>query len=309
MNVLTVTLNPCVDKTLTVSRVVPDRKLPVREVRRDPGGGGINVARVVHRLGGSVGTLWNCGGRGGEVLAELLDREGVPHHPQPMQDETRENLIVTDDSTGQQYRFGMPGPALTPEERSAWEDRLRHWPDPPAIAVFSGSLPSEAPLEWYGQLLAGWPDTTRVVVDTKRDALSKALDCGIYLAKPNVHELEQIVDRELQDDEEIVDAASEIIERGGAKVILVSLGRGGAVVVTAEGGQRFAAPAVNVKSKVGAGDSMVGGLVYALAEGQELLDAVQMSVAAGAAAVTTSGTDLCHRADVLRLLAQVKPDE
>lgn len=309
MRVVTVTLNPCIDKTLSVSRVVPDRKLPVRAMRRDPGGGGINVARVIQRLGGTVEALWNCGGRGGEVLVELLDEEGIVHHPQAMESETRENLIVTDESSGQQYRFGMPGPDLTKQERSRWNDRIHGWHDPPGIAVFSGSVPPDAPIEWYGELLAAWPDGTRVVVDTKREALARALEQGVYLAKPNVHELEQIADKELCDDGQIVEAATDIIERGGAKALLVSLGRGGAIIVTADGARRFAAPAVNVRSKVGAGDSMVGGLVYALAQGRELYDAVKVAVAAGAAAVMTRGTDLCHRADVLRLLEQVGPKD
>lgn len=301
MTVATITFNPCVDKTFAVDRVVPDRKLRSHNIHRYPGGGGINVARAIHRLGGPVKALWSCGGCAGEVLRELLDAEGVSHDPLPIADHTRENIIVMDDSSGQQYRFGMPGPDLGPQERDRWARRVGEWIEPPRFMVFSGSLPPGAPLDWYQDLLRGVPPQSRIVVDNKQAALSKALEAGVYLAKPNIHELEEVVGRELHGDEQIIEAAKEMIRENRVEVLLISLGRGGAIVVTAEEVDRLHAPAVKIRSKVGAGDSMVGGLLFALDRGLSLKSATRMAVAAGAAAVMTDGTDLCHREDVERL--------
>jgi 6-phosphofructokinase 2 len=303
LTVVTITLNPSIDKTCRVERVVPERKLRARQVRRYPGGGGINVARVITRLGGEAKALWSCGGSNGGLLCEMLDAEGVPQDPVRIDDVTRENLIVRDESSGQQYRFGMPGTVLTPKEQADWLARLSHWPEAPRLAVFSGSIPPGVSLDWYGDLLASVPAETHVIVDTKRDALAKAFEAGVYLAKPNVLELEEVVGRELRHDEEIVRAAQEIILRNRVGVLLVSLGGGGVMLVTAERAERLNAPAVKVRSKVGAGDSMVGGLAFALDQGSSLRDAAIMAVAAGAAAVMTEGTELCHRHDVEHLRA------
>lgn len=303
MSIATVTLNPCVDKTFVVDRVVPDRKLRAHDVRLYPGGGGINVARAVHRLGGEVTALWTCGGCSGEVLRDLLDSEGVSHQPVPIQGHTRENLIIRDDSSGQQYRFGMPGPAFTDDERDEWIQSLSPRPTPPRFVVFSGSLPPGAPLDWYESLLRSVSSQSHIVVDNKQAALSKALEVGVYLAKPNIHELEEVVGRELHDDDQIVAAAKEMIEYRRVQVLLISLGRGGAIVVTADEVDRIHAPAVKIRSKVGAGDSMVGGLLFALDRGLPLNDATRMAVAAGAAAVMNEGTELCRREDVERLYA------
>ncbi|KPK10919.1 MAG: hypothetical protein AMJ62_16610 [Myxococcales bacterium SG8_38] len=301
MTVATITLNPCIDKTCRVNRIVPDRKLRARDVRRYPGGGGINVARVITRLGGRPKALWSCGGSTGDVLHQLLEAEGVPHEPVRIEDSTRENLIVRDDSSEQQYRFGMPGPQLTGRERADWRKHLGEWSEPPRFVVFSGSLPGEGLLDWYAELIGVVPSEARVVVDTKRDALARALDTGVYLAKPNILELEEVVGRALENDDQIVDAAREMIDSKKVEVLLVSLGQGGALVVTADQVERLNAPTVKIRSKVGAGDSMVGGLVFALDQGRSLMEAAQMAVAAGAAAVMTEGTDLCHREDVERL--------
>jgi 6-phosphofructokinase 2 len=309
MTVATITLNPCIDKTFGVERVVPDRKLHAHDIARYPGGGGINVARVITRLGGDALALWTCGGRSGDALQELLDAERVANEPVRIRDETRENVIVRDDSSGEQYRFGMPGPDLSAQERDDWANHVREWPEPPRFIVFSGSLPPGAPIDWYHDLLRSVPAESRIVVDTKREALARALDAGVYLAKPNIHELEEVVGRELQGDEEIIEAARQLIRRNRVEVLLISLGRAGAIVVTADEADRLRAPAVKIRSKVGAGDSMVGGLLFALEEGHSLESAARMAVAAGAAAVMTEGTDLCHREDVERLYERMRAEQ
>src|SRR5690606_97368 len=211
-------------------------------------GGGLNVARVVTRLGGQVRALWTSGGESGRRLAQMLDLEGVAHTPVPVHDRVRENLIATDASTGEQYRFGMPGPTLTDEERARWSDQLQGLPGSTSYVVFSGSLPGGVSPKQFGDLLRELPASVRVVVDTKGEALRQALEAGVYLIKPNVHELEESVGRELADDAEIEEAARSLIRGGRTHAVVVSLGRAGAVLVTAEDTERFAAPLVPARS-------------------------------------------------------------
>lgn len=306
MSVVTITPNPCIDKTFSVERIVPDRKLVARDVHAYPGGGGVNVARVVHRLGGDARALWTCGGSTGELLGRLLDAEGVAHAPLRIRQSVRENLIALDVSTCQQYRFGMPGPVLTADERGAWIEHARAHVSGPGFTVLSGSISRGVPRGWYRELVASAGRSRQVIVDTKQDALAEALEVGVYLIKPNLHELEEIVGRALEEDDEIERAAREIVERGAAEVVLVSLGRGGALLVTSGRAQRFFAPAVPLRSKVGAGDSLVGGLVLGLSQGLSLSQSARLGVAAGAAAVMTEGTELCRREDTERLVSRVR---
>jgi len=310
MRVATVTLNPCVDKSFSVPRVVPDRKLAAADVRHDPGGGGLNVARVITRLGGEVRALWSCGGGTGERVAQMLAAEGVVHEPIPIEQPVRENLIIEDRSSGEQYRFGLPGAPLSEAERAEWLTHVRELS--PAYLVVSGSLPAGVSVDWYGELLGAASSDTRVIVDTKREALARALELGVYLIKPNLAELAELTElTELggegcEDDDEIEAAAQTIIRSGGAEVVLVSLGRAGALLVTADNPpERLFAPSVPLRSKVGAGDSLVGGLVAALSRGEPLRDAVARGIAAGTATVMTEGTQLCRREDVERLYPRV----
>lgn len=302
MSALTITLNPSVDKTFRVDRVVPERKLHATDIQRFPGGGGINVARVACRLGAEARALWTCGGPTGALLADLLDGECTDHVPVQVADDVRENLIVDDVSSDQQFRFGLPGPELTAAERQGWIDRVRELAPAAEYVVFSGSLPPGVPLACYRNLLEAAAQGSRLVVDTKRDALGEALDLGVYLAKPNHHELEELLERDLVDEDDIAAAARDLIDHGAAEVVLVSLGGGGALLATAERVHRYSAPAVHVRSKVGAGDSMVGGLLAGLLQGRPLTEAAKLGVAAGTAAVMTPGTELCRREDTERLM-------
>lgn len=309
MSIVTVTLNPALDRTFAVDRVIPERKLEASGDQVFPGGGGINVARVACRLGAQALALWSCGGHTGESLAELLDDEQVGHAPVLIAGVVRENLIVLERACNQHFRFGMPGPLLSASERELWHETvLRHAADA-RFVVLSGSLPPGTPPEWYGELVRAIPRDVHVIADTKREPLRHALAAGLYLIKPNVHELEELSGGELDGDDAIVAAARALHERGEAEAVLVSLGRGGAMLVTATEAFRYAAPAVPLRSKVGAGDSMVGALVTALDRGEPLAEAVRYGVAAGAATVTTAGTELCRADDVNRLVKRVRgPD-
>lgn len=306
MSIVTATLNPCIDAMSHVDRVVPEQKLRCSRPKRYPGGGGINVARAVHRLGGSARALWSRGGPTGEILARLLDDEGVEHRALPIRDYTRENLIVREDASGQHYRFGMPGPELGDAELDAWRQLIAGLSPAPSYLVLSGSLPVGVKNELYAELVACAPKSSKVVLDTSGAALGAALKQRVFLVKPNMGELARLSDTTFRSNDEVAAAARSIVDRGEAQAVLVSLGRGGALLVTADLSERIHAPAVQMDSKVGAGDSMVGGLVVHLARGGSLSEAARYGVAAGTAAIMTPGTELCRKDDTERLFAEIR---
>lgn len=306
--IVTVTMNPAIDVSCSVGHVVAERKLRCSQPQFEPGGGGINVAHAIHELGGKAVALWTCGGPNGLLLRQLLDSYGIAHEPVPIDEMTRQNLTVYEESSGHQYRFGMPGPNVTEAEGQRCLDRLGRLEPSPDYLVLSGSLPPTLNDDFYAQVARHWSSKSRVIVDSSGGALQRALDAGLYLIKPNLPELGQLVGSPVERDAEIQQAARTLIEAGQVEVVVVSLGRGGAVVVTAEFTEHVRSPTVPIKSKVGAGDSMVAGIVFSLAGGRPIRDAVRFGVATGAAAVMTPGTTLCRREDVERLYVQMTAD-
>lgn len=304
-SVLTFTPNPAIDASTTVERVIPERKLRCRSPRFDPGGGGINVARVIHRLGGDATALFIGGGPTGERLRQLLERDGVASRVVCCEQWTRENVTVLEESSGHQFRFVMPGPDVTTSEWNAALELLREWEPAPPFVVASGTLPPGVPADGFAQVAQVIRQRgSKLVLDTSGPALSHGIRAGVYLVKPNLGELAELSGAKITSEEQMRDAARSIIERGWSEVVVVSLGAQGACLVTAEQCEQIIAPIVPALSRVGAGDSMVAGMVLALTRGRPLSEAVRFGAAAGAAAVMQAGTELCHRADVERLFCE-----
>ncbi len=299
--IVTLTVNPVIDKSSSVDRVVAEIKLRCSEPTFEPGGGGINVARAIHTLGGRARAIWTRGGWTGQLLHELLAAEHIEQVEVPIQGMVRENLIIFEESTTLQYRFGMPGPHLSEAESQRCLQIIEQLDPPPSYLVASGSLPPGTADDFYFRVVQRLPKDCRVIVDTCGAALVRAIEAGVYLIKPNLRELGQLAGEHLQDDAHIERAARELIHRGHVEVVVVSLGSGGAMLVTADDAQHIRSPTVPIRSKVGAGDSMVAGIVVRLAHGDPIDRAVRYGVAAGAAAVMTPGTALCRREDVERL--------
>jgi len=302
-NIVTLTINPSVDRSCRTEHVIAEKKLRCHSVERQPGGGGINVARAVHLLGGNVLSIWAGGGATGAQLAGLLEADGVAHHQIETESLTRENVHFIDESDGAQYRLVMPGSKLTEKESERALDGCAEAAREARCVVASGSLPPGVRPDFYARLRRKLPGQVRFVVDTRGEALRLALAQRVDLIKPNLAELGALVGRELEEDAAIEAAARELIGDNRAAVVVVSLGRGGALLVTEDGTDRISAPTVPIRSKVGAGDSMVAGIVHQWVQDAPLADAVRFGVAAGAAAVMTPGTELCRRADVERLYA------
>jgi 6-phosphofructokinase 2 len=304
--IATITLNPAIDKSCAVNRVTVDKKLRCSAPRREAGGGGINVSKALLALGRGAHTLWSRGGHTGEHLAWLLEEAGLSQVPVSVSGTTRENLVVYEESSSEQFRFGMPGPELGAAEAKQWIDTVAGLSPPPAHLVMSGSLPPGLDDDFYARLVEATAEPTRVVLDTSGGPLCAALEVGVHAIKPNLRELGQIAGRDMESDEDIARAVSQIRKRGQAEVVFVSMGQSGAFVSSPEGSEHVRSPMVKVRNRVGAGDSMVAGLVLRLTDGGSPSEAALYGVAAGAAAVMRESTGLCRREDVERLMSKMK---
>ena len=304
--IVTVTLNPCIDKSTSVGAMAPEKKLRCEAPKFEPGGGGINVARAIKKIGGEALGLYTSGGHSGIFLDQLLQAAGVPTKIIKTQNYTRENLIVLETSTNNQYRFGMPGPALSEGEWKQCLQMIEEEMDVDFI-VASGSLPPGVPTNIYAQIAAiAKKKSAKLIVDTSGKALQDAVDEGIYLLKPNLAELSSLAGREEIHAELVDDVAREIIAKGGCEVVVVSLGAAGAMLVSKNEIIQATPPAVKKRSTVGAGDSMVAGIVWSLSRGWDLKDALRYGVATGTAATMNSGTELSRLEDVECLFPLVR---
>ncbi len=306
-SVVTLTMNPSVDITTSTKQIVPADKLRCDLPRRDPGGGGINVARVARTLGGECTAVYPAGGATGNELQALLDRSDIHQHVITIRGATRQSFTVDELESGRQFRFVLPGPALSWDEVERCLDQLEAIEPPPGFVVASGSLPPGVPDDFYARIARHTREVgSKFVLDTSGVALGHAGQEGVYLLKPNLRELRALVGEPLLHEDEQEAAAQRLIKEGRAKVVILSLGSDGALLVSRDVTERLAALQVPQRSAVGAGDSMLGAVVLALARRFELVDAVRFGMAAGAAALMTPGTELCRREDVERLYAEMR---
>ena len=305
-SVLTVTINPALDVSSHTPHIVPTHKLRCDGVSRHAGGGGINVARVLHSLGTPVSSLAPLGGTTGALVAELLQQEGVALITVPIAGHTRESFTVAESESGHEYRFVLPGPTLSQAEWTACLDAVSQHQPLPKWVVASGSLPPGVPDDFYAQLALRCKQLgCRLIVDTSGPALAAALKAGVYLVKPSVGEMRTCSGLALQTLPDIQDLAQSWVDQGRAEVVVVSMGEQGALMVSREGAVMAPALQVPVVSAVGAGDSFVAGFVYGLLNGDALVYAFECGMACAAAAVQTRNLAELNAAAVLALLPRV----
>lgn len=306
-DVVTLTINPAVDIFVNVPRVEPTRKMRCSAPKRDPGGGGINVARVVDRLGVSVAAIYPMGGAIGRLLQRLIEREGIESIVTPSHVETRENFTAYEEESGEQYRFVLPGSTLHRAEWEACLDQLTSLQQKPRYVVASGSVPPGVPDDFFAQVARRAKALgAKIAVDTSGPALGAALEEGVTLVKPNQNELSELVDMPLDNDTARIAACRELVRSGKTEMVALTLGDAGALLVSKSGVWRAQPMRIEVVSAVGAGDSFLGGLVAALAKGETTEHAFRVAVAAGSAAVMGPGTELCRAEDVERLMPKVE---
>ncbi|HCX67749.1 1-phosphofructokinase family hexose kinase [Parvibaculum sp.] len=309
VKLVTLTLNPAVDVSTSVERIEAEVKMRCGEAHRDPGGGGINVARVLLRMGADVTALYPAGGVTGRLLQELVEREGIEDVVIPVTGETRESFTAFERQTGNEFRFVLAGPELDKAAWTATRNALEAM-NGVLFVVASGSLPPGAPEEAYAEIAHVTRKLgARLAVDTSGVALAAALRERPYLIKPNLREMRELTGLPIQTDEETLDAARRLVGEKKADVVAVTLGADGAMLVCEEGSWRGRAPEITPVSSVGAGDSFLAMLIHALASGQGMSEALRAGMAGGTAALLSPGTELCRRDDVERLLPQISIEE
>lgn len=305
--IITITFNPAIDKSTTVPALIPEKKLMCTKPVYEPGGGGVNVARAIKKLGGTATAIYLAGGYTGKAFTQLLNKEGIDSIIAEIKENTRENLIVYETSSNQQYRFGMPGPSILEQE---WQQCLQHIENikEADFIIVSGALPQGIPLAVFSKIASvARSINAKLIVDTSGEALMEAVQAGLYLIKPNLAELSSLVGKEGLNIERVDEAAREVINKGKCEVVVVSMGAAGAMLVTGNRAIHIMPPAVKIKSTVGAGDSMLAGIVLSLAQNKSIEEAAQYGVACGTAATMNAGTELCRKedADHLYKLIQV----
>lgn len=304
--IVTLTLNPALDMATEVPALVADEKLRCSEPMLDPGGGGLNVSRAIAVLGGESLALVALGGLTGDRLAGLIRADGVPFLALTAPGETRQSLTVTELASGHQYRFMLPGPRWSEADQERVFTLLHATARPGAYGVISGSQPPGVPVDFPARLARSMPGLN-IVLDTSGPALVEAVTHpipGLDVLRMNNEEAEHLAGKPLATRKESADFAQSLVQRGVAEKVVVARGSDGSVMVDAH--QRLFAKAakVEVKSRVGAGDSFVGGLVLAMARGQDAASAIAFATASASAAVMTDATQLCRLEDVVMLLPQ-----
>lgn len=304
--IVTLTINPAVDLTTSTNMVYATHKIRCGPARYDPGGGGINVARVASVLGVPASAVFPAGGQTGELLISLLTTAGIPIHPVKIAESTRECVTVNELNTGEQYRFVLQGPRLAFAEQAECLEQLRRAAASGVqFVVASGSLPPGVPKDFYQHVADICHQlSVRLILDTSGGGLAH-ISTGVFLLKASLRELSERAGRELITETDQLAAAHELIDAGLTRAVVVSLGPVGALLATSEGSQRFSAIRVHSGSGVGAGDAMVAAITVGLSRGWPLDQAVRLGIAAGAAMLLTPGTATCTRCDVERFFGRV----
>ncbi len=303
--IATLTINPAIDVSYEADRVFHTHKIRARKEHYDPGGGGINVARVISRLGGSAHAVYLAGGVTAATLDSLLELHRLPRTRIPIQGDTRISTSVHEMDTGKEFRFVPHGPDVTQLELQACLQHLRTIECDYLVA--SGSLPPGVPDDFYSLVreIVG-ARGIEFILDSSGAALRRGLESsGIFLVKPSLGELQQLAGRALKERSDIATAAADIVNRGQAKYVAVTMGRDGAMLAQRSGVLYLPAVPVEANSAVGAGDSFLAGMTYALATGRDAVHAFRYGMAAGAATVLTPGTDLCHPDEIERMFCLI----
>jgi 6-phosphofructokinase 2 len=305
-NIVTLTMNPAIDISASVRKIMTDHKIRCLKTRRDPGGGGINVARVLKRFGADPLAIFPMGGPSGHMLERLVASEDVRHQGFNINRDCRANFTANELETGSQFRFVLPGPTLNEEEWNAGLGLMTQ-ACTSGYAVASGSLPRGVPNDFYGRLARNLRllGAAKLVLDTSGPPLKHALDLGVYLVKPSLSEFSGLLSQDSPDLNTCLEAARTLVTNGKAEMVALTLGADGALLVTREVALYAKPPQVTVRGTVGAGDSFLALLVLSIAKGRDLSESFRQAIAAGSAALLSPGTGLAAPDVVAQLTPQV----
>jgi 6-phosphofructokinase 2 len=302
--IYTVTLNPALDRTLWVEKIRADDSNRIEREEKYAGGKGIDVSKVLTHLGVENRALGFVGGFAGEELHGLLVNQGISCDFVPISGETRTDIVVYNMSTKTQTEFNAQGPVIQPFELMKIIHKIEKIENADVIVV-SGSLPTGVHPEIYRKIIElSRAKGAQVFLDTDGDALEVGIRGLPNMIKPNIHELNRLVGKDLKGIDAIVQAARDILMLG-VDTVLVSLGAQGMLAISSDQQYHAVPPHVEVINTIGAGDSAVAGFVYGMIQGKDLRESVVYAVAAGTATTLKPGTALCERDDVLDLASKI----
>jgi 6-phosphofructokinase 2 len=303
--IITITLNPAIDKSTTIDQLQPEKKMRCTQPVFQPGGGGINVSRALHKLDTASTCMYFCGGYSGEFFNELLIQESIDILPIKIKGHTRENFIAFDQSQQKQYRFGMPGIMVDTEECSFLLSKIAELKEIDFIIV-SGSMPIGAPKDLCSSIAKlAKNKSAKFILDTSGVALTDGIGVGAFLIKPNLNELQSLCGDETIAYDAIPSIGKNLMEKYQIENMIVSLGKDGAILISQHEAFHVSPPKVNAVSTVGAGDSMVAGIVHGLHHNWSMLDSAKHGIACGTATTLQPGTALFNPADINTLHAEV----
>ncbi|WP_425097643.1 1-phosphofructokinase family hexose kinase [Tropicibacter sp. S64] len=302
--ILTVTFNPALDLATSAASIAPNRKLRCAPETAEAGGGGVNVARAITQLGGKAQALVALGGPNGAALGDILDAMGLDWTRVEAPGNTRHSFSVTDDTTGDQYRFVLTGPVWTPAQLHAVLNQIAETTAEDTFVVFSGSMPPGAQVGFLSEAIARLAPR-RIVIDTSGPHLEHAAQGkppAPHILRMDSHEARELSGLPLESRKDSADFAETLRLRGAGDMVVIARGADGSVMAEPNGLWHVTAANEGVVSAIGAGDSFVGGMVMGLAQGETPQEALRMGAAAASAAVLSEGTQLCLPQDYARLL-------
>lgn len=304
--ITTLTLNPSLDLTLWVPQLLIDDSNRVSEIRKDPGGKGINVSRVLHELGREVTTLTFLGGNTGQEFRVLMKRQGLELKTVHTRGETRENIIITETGNQAQTRLHQKGASILPGELERMHKLIEQNARETDFLILGGSLPPGVPADIYQKLILHLRERhTFCVLDADGEQFRLGVAAKPFMIKPNHFELERLIGQKLDSPREVKAAARQLVDEG-IEVVIVSLGKEGALAVSGKQSWIAQPPLVAVGSTVGSGDSLVAGFLLKWSEGAPLRECLKYGVAAGTATALTPGTELLRARDLPPIYRKVK---
>lgn len=307
--VLTVTLNPSVDRAVFVQQLkVGDTNRVVRS-ETDAGGKGVNLSRVLRELGGETVATGFLGGGPGAYICKVLEDQGVPHCFVQVHGDTRTNFSVEDADQNPPTTFNEKGPEVLATDIDHLFARVKEYLPNLTWLAMGGSLPPGAPTDVFRRLTELAHEAgVKALVDADGEAMKLAMAARPDFIKPNENEASRLLGRELSGRNDALDAAMELYQHlgGGDKIAIISRGAGGAVIACEEGEFDGITPSVEMRSTIGCGDSMLGGMLWAMGAGKSLEESFRWGLASGAATASTDGTEIARRPIVESLLPSAR---
>ncbi|MDK2917769.1 MAG: 1-phosphofructokinase [Candidatus Petromonas sp.] len=304
--IVTVTLNPAIDKTINIDNFMEGKVNRVSGARIDIGGKGINASKVINKLGGKSIVLGFVAGKNGDTIIEYLNDNGIQHDLIKTKGETRTNIKIVDKIKGLVTDINEKGQSIRKDEVRKLKERILNNLSKGDIIVFSGSVPPGVKNNIYKELIElSKSKGAKTILDADGQLLVEGIKAKPYLIKPNIHELEKAFSRNLNDNISIVNLAKEIVN-GGVENVYISMGEKGSIFVNKDTEVFIDALDVEVKNTVGAGDALVASVAFALEKGYDLKKALKLSTAAATLSVMSEGTQIGNIKDIEKLENKVK---